>query len=141
MIDNVTTSSSHLFASMGGSSLPYISDSMNPMQGAVRCTNQRLEVWNGSVWLQLYGNNISVGMTGDAELALNWAIKQAKTAAEEDRKRYEIEQLAQTNVTVADALNRVKEIEAAVSKDLSLAKEQLEAIVTLVKQEPAKVIV
>ena len=140
MIDYITGASTHLYVSAGGTSLPYIASSNNPIQGMVRCINQRLEVYDGSAWIQLYSTTATIGMNNTAEQAITWAMnKMLQEQGDQDRRK-EAERLAQTNVTIADALAKVKEVESRINPELIEAREQLEALVTLVKQEPVKVL-
>jgi hypothetical protein len=58
---------------------------------------QSLEVYDGNRWIELNTSHASVGLTPDAELALDWATK----------KRIEelaLEQKAKDNPAIADAM-------------------------------------
>ncbi len=83
-------------------------------------TNQNLEVFDGNSWVMLNMSYASVGLTGEAESLLMWA-------REERAARQKAETMALTNVTVADALNRVRE-----------AEQQLIVIAALCEQEEKK---
>jgi hypothetical protein len=65
---------------------------------------QRLEVYDGNMWIELGTSHASVGLTPDAENALDWAI----------RKRNEetaLEAKAKDNPAIADLLNQRKTID------------------------------
>jgi hypothetical protein len=65
---------------------------------------QRLEVYDGNMWIELGTSHASVGLTPDAESALDWAI----------RKRNEemaLEAKAKDNPAIADLLNQRKTID------------------------------
>lgn len=65
---------------------------------------QRLEVYDGQSWLEINTSHASVGLTPDAENALDWAI----------RKRNEemaLEAKAKDNPAIADLLNQRKTID------------------------------
>ncbi len=91
-------------------SLPYISPGAVG-SGMVRYNSniQQLEVNDGAVWLQL-GQTSSIGLTQEAEQALQWAQQQLK-------REQELDALAKQHPGV---------------KDL---QEKLEIMVALVKQE------
>jgi hypothetical protein len=74
--------------------------------GAVRFnTNiQMLEVYDGNRWIELNTSHANVGLTPDAENALDWAI----------RKRNEemaLEAKAKDNPAIADLLDQRKKID------------------------------
>jgi len=79
----------------------------NAFQGQMRFVNNRVEVFDGSVWLAMT-NTITVGMTATAESALAWA-----------KERMEQEQrwakLAEQHPAVADALAARQQAESALS--------------------------
>lgn len=60
---------------------------------------QRLEVYDGQIWIEISTGHASVGLTPDAEMALDWATK----------KRIEemaLEQKAKDNPAIADLLKQ-----------------------------------
>lgn len=65
---------------------------------------QRLEVYDGQMWIELNTSHASVGLTPDAERAIDWAIKK-------EREDIELEILAKSNPTIADLLNQKKELD------------------------------
>jgi hypothetical protein len=79
-------------------------------------SGQRLEVYDGNAWVELNMPHASVGLSGVAEEAIDWAQRQM---AEEKR----LAMLAKDNPAVADAM-------AAVAK----AKEQVRIVAALVQE-------
>jgi hypothetical protein len=79
----------------------------NAVQGQMRFVNNRVEVFDGSVWLAMT-DSITVGMTARAESALAWAIER-----QAQEKRWA--ELAQQHPAVADALAARQRAEAALS--------------------------
>lgn len=65
---------------------------------------QRLEVYDGNMWIELGTSHASVGLTPDAENALDWAIKKRN-------EEYMLEQKAKDNPAIADLLNQRKKID------------------------------
>ena len=120
MIANITAnSSSLLWVSTGGSTMPYIN--MNaPSSGMMRWNgnNNSIEVFDGSMnlWQQMQGKTADIQVSGDVQLTVNWAKKKI---AEE----MEWEKLAETNDAVKIALENMKK-----------AKQQLDITAKLVKE-------
>lgn len=65
---------------------------------------QRFEVYDGQMWLEINSSHASVGLTPDAENAIDWAIRKRK---EED----DLMKLAESDPTIADLVNQKKDIE------------------------------
>ena len=80
-------------------------------------TNQSMEVYDGMAWLTLQMGHVNVGLTPDAESILDWAKKKRN-------EEMEIEALAETNPTIRDLLETIKQKE-----------EQLSIVRTLIKKE------
>jgi hypothetical protein len=102
MIISVTSSSPHIYAA-GGGSLPYVShNSNNPAQGMLRMNGSDMEVFDGSCWMKIYIGNADIGLNGDANAAISWAIKRQKQeeewyrlASNSEAVRIALEQLEQ----------------------------------------------
>jgi hypothetical protein len=65
---------------------------------------QRLEVYDGNMWVELNTSHASVGLTPEAEMALDWATK----------KRHEemiLEAKAKDSPAIADLLDQRKKID------------------------------
>jgi hypothetical protein len=107
MIKSVNGQGRYIMVSGGFPATTYITASSGYMNvGDVRYnTNmQRLEVYDGNMWIELVTSHASVGLTPDAENALDWAI----------RKRNEemmLEAKAKDNPAIADLLNQRKTID------------------------------
>ena len=115
MINNIYNSGPYLSVLHGPGSSPYINPSQ-PMTGMVRYVNNRLEVYDGSSWLQVGGGTASVSLTGDAIEILDWAKKRM---VEESK----IKQLAKTNPTIADALATFEQAAEKLQVVISLCEE------------------
>jgi hypothetical protein len=105
---------------IGGSASTYVNG--NPGAQGVgnlrfNTGGQRIEVYDGSSWLELNMPHASVGLNPDAEAAIEWAQRQMT----EERR---LEALAKKHPAVADAL-------AAVAK----AEEQVRIVAALVDAE------
>ena len=116
MINSVTSSSPHLFAS-GGGSLPYVSQNYsNPMQGMLRINGSEMEVFDGNGWQKIYANHANVGLSGPASSAIDWAIKKM-----EEEKEWR--QLAEKNQAVKIALDNLEQARQQVDIIAKLARE------------------
>lgn len=76
-----------VIVSNGQSSLPYISvnyNEQNPMLGMVRVNGSTLEAYNGTTWIQFTQPFASITLTGSAESALNWAMREQQKALERE---------------------------------------------------------
>ena len=78
---------------------------------------QTLEVYDGNRWVELHTSHASVGLTPDAESALDWAIKKRN----EDMA---LEHLTRTNPTIADLVNQKKELDDKIKMVQILMKEE-----------------
>ena len=76
---------------------------------------QRLEVYDGNMWIELNTSHASVGLTPDAENAIDWAIRKQREDAD-------LESLAKTHPTIADLLNQKKDIEDKIKMVQTLVK-------------------
>jgi hypothetical protein len=102
MIKSVTTSSSHMYAGLGGS-IPYIPHNpSNPSQGMLRINGSDMEVFDGNSWQMIYMANIDVGLNKSAHDAISWAIKKM----EQEQSRYK---LATNNEAVRIALENLEQ--------------------------------
>ena len=107
MIKTVNGQGRYIMVNGGYPETTYINTSSGYMNvGDVRYnTNmQRLEVYDGQMWLEINTSHASVGLTPDAEMALDWAIKKKN----EDMA---LENLAKSNPTIADLINQKKELD------------------------------
>ena len=110
MIKTINGSGRYMMVNGGFPATTYINTSSGYMNvGDVRFnTNmQRLEVYDGNMWIELNTSHASIGLTPDAESALDWAIKKRQ----ED---IELERLAKSDPTIADLINQKKDIESKI---------------------------
>ena len=80
-------------------------------------TNQSMEVYDGNSWMTLQMGHVNVGLSAEAESLLDWA-KQKR------QEEIEIAALAETNATIRDLLNTIKQ-----------KQEQISIVRTLIKKE------
>jgi hypothetical protein len=107
MLRTVSGSGRYMMVSGGMPAHTYINSSSGYMNvGDVRYNvqMQRLEVYDGQMWLEINTGHASVGLTPDAERALDWANRKIVEEAELDR-------LAASNATIADLVNQKKELD------------------------------
>ena len=99
---------------------PYINMSINqPMVGALSYDPGigQIKVYDGNSWMSIGGGSATVNMNPNAIAILKWAEKKMFEEAERER-------LAETNPTIKDLMNQIKEKE-----------EQLRIVQTLIKEE------
>lgn len=107
MIKTVNGMGRYMMVNGGMPATTYMNTSSGYMNvGDVRYNTsiQRLEVYDGNMWIELNTSHASIGLTTDAEIAIDWAIK----------KRHEelmLEQKAKDNPAIADLLNQRKNID------------------------------
>jgi hypothetical protein len=107
MLRTVSGAGRYMMVSGGMPAHTYINSSSGYMNvGDVRYNvqMQRLEVYDGQMWLEINTGHASVGLTPDAERALDWANQKIREEAELDR-------LAASNATIADLVNQKKELD------------------------------
>lgn len=108
----------HMMVNGGMPSTTYMNTSAGYMSvGDVRYNSsmQRLEVYDGQMWIELNTSHASVGLTPDAERAIDWAIRKQREDAD-------LESLAKSNKTLADLVNQKKEIEDKIKMVQTLVK-------------------
>jgi hypothetical protein len=99
---------------------PYINKTNGqPMTGAMSYDpgSQQMKVYDGDVWLSLGGGSAVVNLDPEAIRILNWAKERMQEEAERER-------LAETNPTIRDLMDQIKQKE-----------EQLRIVQTLIKEE------
>jgi hypothetical protein len=124
MIKSINSSSSkwvNVQSSEGGGSI-YVDSAkfQQGIAGQVRYTGNYFEVNDGMGWRTLYDSHAMVSLTEPAQQALQWALKQCE-------KEQELEKLAESNVTVKDAVDSYK-------KTIAEAEEKLKVVITLAKE-------
>ena len=80
-------------------------------------TNQNMEVYDGNGWMLLQMGHVNVGLNADAESLLDWARQKRQ-------EELELEALAESNATVKDLLNTIKQ-----------KQEQITIVKALIKKE------
>jgi hypothetical protein len=124
MIKSINSSSNewlNVQGSEGGGTF-YV-DSTKVQQGIaghVRHNGNYFEVNDGMGWKTLYDSHATVSLTASARQALQWAMKQFE-------KEQELEKLAESNVTVKDAVDSYKNA-------IAEAEEKLKVVITLAKE-------
>ena len=102
MIKTVNGTGRYVMVQGGFPATTYINTSSGFMNvGDVRFnTNmQRLEVYDGNMWVELNTSHASVGLTPDAEIAIDWAKRKLN-------EELALEQKAKDNPAIADLLKQ-----------------------------------
>lgn len=117
MINNIT-GMGNVVVTGGSSFMPYVNMS-NHSAGITRYNGQTnsLEVYDGTSWLTLNNNHVSIDLTGVANTAINWAMRKMAEEAE-------LERLSAEHPAVKAAYENMKR-----------AAEQLKATIILSKDE------
>jgi hypothetical protein len=120
MLRTVSGAGRYVMVNGGMPATTYINTGSGYMNvGDVRfnTNTQILEVYDGNRWVELHTSHASVGLTPDAESALDWALKRM-------REDLELEYLAKSNPTIADLLNQKKELDDKIKMVQILMKEE-----------------
>ena len=118
MIKTINGMGRHMMVNGGMPATTYVNTSSGYMSvGDVRYNTsmQRLEVYDGQMWIELNSSHASVGLTPDAERAIDWAIRKQREDAD-------LESLAKSNPTIADLLNQRKELEDKITMVQTLVR-------------------
>jgi hypothetical protein len=119
MIKNISSSGKYINV-IGESVANYITN-YSGAQGVgnlrFNTTNQSMEVYDGNSWMHLQMGHVNVGLNAEAESLLDWARQKRQ-------EELELEALAETNATVRDLLNTIKQ-----------KQEQISIVRTLIKKE------
>jgi len=102
MIKTVNGSGRYMMVNGGFPATTYMNTSSGYMNvGDVRYNTQmqRLEVYDGQMWLEINSSHASIGLTPDAEIALDWATKKRN-------EELALEQKAKDNPAIADLLKQ-----------------------------------
>ena len=121
MIKTVNSAGRYVMVNGGMPATTYINNSSGYMNvGDLRynVSIQRLEVYDGNMWIELNTSHASVGLTPEAEMALDWAINKK-------REDMELEHLAKTNPTIGDLVNQKKELDDKIKMVQILMKEEI----------------
>jgi hypothetical protein len=86
----------------GNTSVPYVNQNNNPMQGMVRIWGSDMQVFDGNSWLNMSISHATVGLDQETQNLLSWAKSK-------QRQEIEILERATKNEAVRIALENVKE--------------------------------
>ena len=120
MIKTVNGMGKHIMVNGGFPATTYMNTSSGLMSvGDLRYNSNKqcLEVYDGYTWLELNTSHASVGLTPDAERAIDWAIRKQREDAD-------LESLAKSNPAIADLINQKKELDDKIKMVQTLVKEE-----------------
>lgn len=120
MLKTVNSMSRYMMVNGGMPATTYInqySGAMNVGDLRYNVSIQRLEVYDGNSWIELNTSHASVGLTPEAERAIDWA-------ARKQREDADLESLAKSNPTIADLVNQKKELDDKIKMVQILMKEE-----------------
>ncbi len=119
MIKSLYSTSPFITVTGGTPQNTYIGHSNGLCVGNMRYNpnGNNIEVFDGSSWIIMYSNTASVDLSGEAVSLLEWARKKRNEELERER-------LAETNSTIRDLMDQIKQKE-----------EQLSIVLTLIKEE------
>ena len=121
MIKSVNGAGRYVMVQGGFPATTYINTSSGYMNvGDVRYNTsiQRLEVYDGNMWVELNTSHASVGLTPEAEMALDWAINKKREDAM-------LEEKAKSSPALADLLKEKQKIEDQIKVIEILTKEEV----------------
>jgi hypothetical protein len=119
MINSLYSNSPFIQVSGGTPQRTYIGTNNGPGVGNMRYNpnSHNIEVFDGSTWVIMYSNSATIGLDNNTVNVLKWAEKKMLEEAERNK-------LAETNPTIRDLLEQLKQKE-----------EQLSIVQTLIKEE------
>ena len=118
MIKGIAPMGKYTVVSAGNTSVPYVNQNINnPMQGMIRINGTDMQVLDGVGWTTMNTSYASIGLSSDAEALLDWVRKKRN-------EEFELEALAQTNPTIRDLLDTIKQ-----------KQEQITIVKALIKHE------
>ena len=118
MINSIMSMGKHMRVGGGNSASNYINNGSGMMGvGDLRfnTSTQQIEFYNGQTWQIFTMAQATVGLTGTAETAIDWAMKKM----EEEK---EARAMAEQYPAVADALNAVWESEQQLKTIVALCR-------------------
>ncbi len=119
MIKNINASGRYMQVS-GNPGSTYVNNYSGALGvGDVRynTTNQNLEVYDGSTWIQIQSGYASVGLNAEAESLLDWARQKRD-------EELQIQTLAKSNVAIKDLLEQRKTIDDQISMVKTLVNQR-----------------
>ena len=104
MIKSIQTNGPFLSVAGGYPSSTYINHGSGPGLGNMRYNpnSQNIEVFDGSIWVIMQSSNAYISLDHEALKLLEWVRKKRD-------EELEVELLAETNSTIKDLVNQVKE--------------------------------
>ena len=122
MIKTVNGTGRHIMVNGGFPATTYVNNVAGALNvGDVRynTSKQCMEVYDGFNYIELSTSHASVGLTPDAERAIDWAIRKQREDAD-------LESLAKSNETIADLLNQKKELDDKIKMVQTLVRNNAE---------------
>ena len=119
MIKTVNGMGRYMMVNGGMPATTYMNTSSGYMSvGDVRYNSmmQRLEVYDGQMWLELNTSHASIGLTPEAEMALDWATTKRN-------EELSLEYKAKNNPAIADLLKQRKTIDEQIKMIEILTKD------------------
>ena len=118
MINSIMSMGKHVIVGGGNSASNYINTGAGMMGvGDLRfnTSTQQIEFYNGQTWQIFIMAQATVGLTGPAETAIDWALKRME-------QEKEARTMAEQYPAVADALNAVWESEQQLKTVVALCR-------------------
>ena len=118
MIDQIYSNTHHIHVNRSGSAGPYISPGSSGA-GQVRYNPNmnRLEVNDGSVWLELKHQDVQLTLSTQATKAIDWAMQKMAEERERERRAETIPALQKALEAVRRAEEQYELIDQLVGKD------------------------
>lgn len=118
MIKGLASIGKYTIVSAGNTSVPYINQNINnPMQGMIRVWGTDMQVFDGTTWVLMNTSYSSVGLTPDAESLLDWARQKRQ-------EELELKALANSNPTIKDLIETIKQKQEQITIVRSLIKKE-----------------
>jgi hypothetical protein len=120
MIKSIYSTSQFITVGGGTPQSTYIGYSNGPGVGNMRYNpnSNNIEVFDGSAWVVMYGSSATVDLSSEAVSLLEWARKKRNQELERER-------LAETNPTIRDLMEQLKQKEEQLSIVQALIKEEV----------------
>ena len=120
MINSLYSNSPFIHVSGGTPQKTYIGTGNGPGVGNMRYNpnSNNIEVFDGSTWVTMYSNSATIGLDNNTVNILKWAEKKMLEEAERNK-------LAETNPTVRDLMEQLKQKEEQLSIVQALIKEEV----------------
>lgn len=118
MLKTVSGSGRYMMVNGGVPATTYVNNSSGLMNvGNVRfnSSTQSMEVYDGYNWLAMNMSHAAIGLTPDAEMGIDWAIRRMHEEAA-------IAKLAESNQAIADLLEQKKDIDHKIKMVQTLVK-------------------